>query len=98
MTDDFGTRGPGAKSNTARSAIKGRLGAEIQGHPVSRGRARAEAPGRRPRLLLADDRRGRGGDERSMRAEGAGGSPAPGTPGLTHLQRLEAESIQILRE
>jgi sulfate adenylyltransferase subunit 2 len=32
-----------------------------------------------------------------MRAEGAGGSP-PGTPGLTHLQRLEAESIQILRE
>ena len=31
-----------------------------------------------------------------MRAEGAGGSPAPGS--LTHLQRLEAESIQILRE
>jgi sulfate adenylyltransferase subunit 2 len=33
-----------------------------------------------------------------MTAAGAGGGPAPPPPGLTHLQRLEAESIQILRE
>jgi sulfate adenylyltransferase subunit 2 len=33
-----------------------------------------------------------------MSAKVAGGPPGAGNPGLTHLQRLEAESIQILRE